>query len=415
MDVVHPRCAGIDISKRDAKVCVRIAGEGRSKPLTQVRTFGAMTKDVLELRDWLLGQQITCVVMEATGDYWKQFYFLLEDAGFELLLTNARQVRTMPGRKSDVSDAQWLADLGAHGLVHGSFVPPPPIRQLRDLTRLRTHLRREQARDKQRLEKVLEDAGIKLAAVATDITGVSARAMLAGLGQGWSPQALAGLAQKQLRSKISQLTDALEGRFTAHHQFLVTMLLDRIDRTENDITTIDEHIDELMGPFQHAKQLLSTIPGVSSDTAEIIIAETGADMAIFPDAKHLVSWSGCAPGMHESAGKKKSSATRPGNTYLKGALGIAALAASRMSTTYLSALYRRVASRRGPMKAYVAVENSILTAVWFMLTTDKPYQDLGADYFMRRKPQQTIDHAIQRIKNLGYNVTLTPSPAAVAG
>lgn len=410
--MVHPRCAGIDISKRDAKVCVRIAGRG--KPSVEVRTFGSMTKDVLALRDWLVERRVTCVLMEATGDYWKQFYFLLEDAGFELLLANARQVRNMPGRKSDVSDAQWLAELGAHGLARGSFVPPEPIRRLRDLTRLRTHLRREQARDKQRLEKVLEDAGVKLAAVASDVTGVSARAMLAGLGQGLAPEALADLAQKRLRSRIPELTDALEGRFTAHHGFMVDMLLGRIDRTGEDIARLDSEIDGLMGPHQRAKRLLATIPGVSGETAEIIVAETGGDMSVFPTAKHLVSWSGCAPGMHESAGRKKSVTTRPGNAYLKGALGITALTAARNHNTYLSVLHRRIASRRGPMKAFVAVENSILTAIWFMLTTDQPYQELGPDYYIRRKPRQAIDAAVQRIKDLGYNVTLTPLSPTVA-
>jgi len=413
MEVIHPRCAGIDISKRDAKVCVRIAGP--RKPAVEVRTFGAMTKDVLALRDWLTGQEVTCVVMEATGAYWKQFYFLLEDAGFELLLTNAHQVRNMPGRKSDVSDAQWLAELGAHGLVRGSLVPPEPIRQLRDLTRLRTHLRREQARDKQRLEKVLEDAGIKLAAVATDVTGVSSRRMLDGLAHQIPADQLADMAYGALRRKIPELTAALDGRFNTHHNFMVTMLLDRIDRTEADIADINTKIDELMGPWQRAQQLLTTIPSVSDDTAQVIIAETGADMSMFPTAKHLVSWSGCAPGMCESAGKKKSTTTRPGNTYLKGALGIVALAISRNNNTYLSALYRRIASRRGPMKALVAVENSILTAVWYMLTTDQPYQELGPDYYTRRKPRQTINNAIQHIRDLGYDVTLTPLAPTVAG
>jgi transposase len=353
--------------------------------------------------------------MEATGDYWRTFYYVLEDAGFELLLTNARQVRNMPGRKSDVSDCQWLADLGAHGLVRGSFVPPEPIRQLRDLTRLRTHLRREQARDKQRLEKVLEDAGIKLGAVATDITGVSARLMLAGLARGLPPDALADLARRGLRSKIPELTEALNGRFTAHHGFMVSMLLDRIDRVGKDIALVEERIDALMGPHRRAMELLATIPGVSDDVAEIVVAETGGNMAVFPTAKHLVSWAGCAPGMHESAGKKKSSATRPGDPYLKGALGIAALSAAKNHNTYLSALYRRVASRRGPMKALVAVENSILTAIWWMLTTDQPYQELGADYYQRRKPKQAIDSAIQRIRDLGYDVAITPLSPAVAG
>jgi len=413
MEVLHSRCAGIDISKRDAKVCVRVAGPRR--PTVEVRTYGSMTKTVLTLRDWLVDQRVTCVVMEATGAYWKQFYFLLEDAGFELVLANPGQVKNMPGRKSDVSDAQWLAELGAHGLVRGSFVPPEPIRALRDLTRLRTHLGREQARDKQRLEKVLEDAGIKLGAVASDLTGSSARDMIDGLARGVDPEALAGLARGRMRSKIPELAEALEGRFTSHHEFMTGMLLDRIDRADRDIAEIDARIEELMGPHQHVKELLRTIPGVSDQIAEIIIAETGADMSQFPTAKHLVAWAGCAPGMHESAGKKKSSRSRPGNVFLQGALGVVALSAARTTTTYLSTFYRRVAARRGPMRAYVAVANSVLTAIWYMLTQDQTYHDLGPDYYSRRKPTQTIDKAIQRIKQLGYEVTLTPVPAIVAG
>jgi transposase len=415
MEVTHPRCAGIDISKRDAKVCVRIAGEGRAKASVTVETYGSMTKDVLRLRDCLVGERVTCVVMEATGDYWKQFYYLLEDAGFEVILANARQVRGMPGRKSDVSDCQWLAELGAHGLVRASFVPPEPIRQLRDLTRLRTHLRAEQARDKQRLEKVLEDAGIKLAAVATNLTGVSARAMLAQLGQGTSPEGLADLARGTLRNKIPALTDALDGRFSGHHRFLVDMHLDRITHTDNDIRAIDEQIDALLESHQHTKELLVTIPGVSWDTIDIIIAETGGDMSVFPTAKHLVSWAGCAPGMNESAGRHKPARTRPGDPYLKGAIGMAALQAMRAKTTYLSALYHRIASRRGPMVALVAVEASILTSIWHMLTNNEPYLELGADYYQQRKPKQAIDNAIQRIRHLGFDVTLTPLSPAVAG
>jgi len=414
MEIMHPRCAGIDISKRDAKVAVRIAQPGDA-PIMEVRTFGAMTQDVLGLKDWLVDQRVTCVVMEATGSYWKQFFFLLEDENFELLLVNARHVRNLPGRKSDVLDCQWLADLGAHGLVRASFVPPEPVRQLRDLTRLRTHLRREQAREKQRLEKVLEDAGIKLAAVVSDITGVSARLMLKGLVQGLDTDSLAELARSGLRAKIPVLRQALNGRFNDHHRYLVLMLVERIDRTESDIISIENQIDSLMGPFRDTKQLLLTIPGVSNDTAEIIIAETGGDMSVFPTAQHLVSWAGCAPGSNESAGKKKSTTTRPGNTYLKGAVGIVALQAARRNTTYLSALYRRISPRRGPVKALVAVENSVLTAIWHMLTNNEPYEDLGPDYYQKLDPEKAVNNMVKRLRNLGYEATLTPLTPAIAG
>jgi transposase len=356
--------------QKDAKVCVRVAGAGRRKTSEVVTTWGSTTRQVLALRDHLIEQRVTCAVMEATGDYWKPFYYLLEDAGFEVLLVTARHVKNLPGRKSDVSDAVWLAQLGAHGLVRGSFVPPEPIRQLRDLTRTRTALTRERAREVQRLEKLLEDAGIKLSAVASDIMGVSGRAMLQALVDGHrDPGVLADLAKRRLRTKIPALTEALTGRFTDHHAFLVGLHLDLIDRHTAAIEEISGRIEVVMEPFGAFRDLICTIPGVGPVAAEVIVAEIGDDMTRFPTAGHLASWAGTAPGKNESAGKTKSTATRPGNPYLQGALGAAAMAAAQNPMTYLGARYRRIATRRGPQKANVAVQRSILTAIWHMGTT----------------------------------------------
>ena len=411
MDVVHPRCAGIDISKKDAKVGVRIQGSGGNRTVSTVTTWGSMTNQILALREHLLGEQVTCVVMEATGDYWRPFYYLLED-DLQVMLVNARDVRNVPGRKTDVSDAAWLADLGAHGLVRASFVPPEPIRQLRDLTRTRTVITRERSREIQRLEKLLEDAGVKLSSVASDITGVSGRLMLHALIAGRrDPAGLAELAKGRMRSKIPALTEALTGHFTAHHAFLAQLFLDRIDAHTADIDTLSARIETLMDPFLPARELLESIPGFSQRVAEVFIAETGADMSVFPTAAHLASWAGTSPGSHESAGRSKSTKTRPGNRYLKGALGIAALAASRSKNTYFSAKYRRIATRRGPMKAIVAVEHAMLIAAWNMLTNGDFYRDPGADYFTQRQPTKSKARAIAQLEALGYHVDLQPLPA----
>ena len=334
MDVVHARCAGVDVSKRDAKVCVRIAGAGpRGGAQETVTTWRSMTNQILALRDHLLEQRVTCVVMEATGDYWKPFYYLLEDASLEVLLVNARHVKNLPGRKTDVSDAAWLAQLGAHGLVRGSFVPPEPIRRLRDLTRTRTGLTRARAQEIQRLEKLLEDAGIKLSSVATDLTGVSSRAMLEALiGGQRDPAVLADLAKRRLRSKIDDLAEALTGRFSEHHAFLVRLHLDLIDSHTRAIEELTGRIEVVIEPFRAVRELIVTIPGVSTGVADVIIAETGADMTRFPSADHLASWAGTCPGSNESAGRIKSTKTRPANPYLKGALGVAALSAVRAAT-----------------------------------------------------------------------------------
>jgi transposase len=408
MDVLYQRCAGLDVSKRDAKACVRITGDG-GRTRQEITTWTAMTNDVKRLADYLLGQEVGLVVIEATGDYWRQFYFLLEDKGLNVQLVHAKEARNLPGRKTDVSDAAWLAQLGAHGLLHGCLVPPENIRQLRDLTRTRTAITDERSREVQRLEKMLEDSGIKLSSIATDITGVSGRAMLQSLIDGQhDPAVLADLAKKGMRRKIPALTEALTGRFNAHHAFMARLFLDRIDAHSKDIAALDARIEELMRPFSAARELLATIPGVSDRTAEVIIAETGADMSVFPTDGHLASWAGTAPGANESAGRVKSTKTRPGNRYLKRALGTAAMAAARSQTTYLGAKYRRIKSRRGPMKALVAVEHSILISIWHMLTTGEIYVDPGPDYYTRRQPLRSKERALQQLESLGYQVTLEP-------
>jgi len=413
MDLLHPRCAGLDVSKRDAKVCVRVASGTRAAARSTVTTWGSVTNQVLALREHLIAEQVTLVVMEATGDYWKPFYYLLEDAPFKVELVNARHVKNIPGRKTDVSDAAWLAQLGAHGLVRGSFVPPEPIRQLRDLTRTRTTMVRERAKEIQRLEKLLEDAGIKLSSVASDISGVSGRLMLDALIAGQrDPGALADLAKRRLRSKIPALTEALTGRFTEHHAFLARVHLDLIDQRSHAIAELTTRIEVVIEPFRGARDLIVSIPGISVLVADVIIAETGADMSRFPTAGHLASWAGTCPGSNESAGRVKSTKTRPGNPYLKGALGIAAMSAARSHDTYLAAKYRRIAARRGPVKAIVAVEHAMLIAIWNMIANGAFYDDLGGDYYTRLNPQKAKQRALNQLRQMGYDVTLNPLTAA---
>jgi transposase len=408
MDVMHPRCAGLDISKKDVKVCVRVAGAGRRKTVETVTTWGSMTNQILALREHLISEQVTGVVMEATGDYWKPFYYLLEDIqGVEVMLVNAHDAKNLPGRKTDVCDAAWLSQLGAHGLLRASFVPPEPIRELRDLTRTRTAITRERGREVQRLEKLLEDAGIKLSSVATDIMGVSGRAMLQAMIDGQrDPVVLADLAKRRLRNKTPELVEALTGRFRDHHAFLARMHLDLIDQHTRVITELTHRIEMVIEPFRGFRELICSIPGISTLIADVITAETGADMTRFPSAGHLASWAGVCPGHHESAGRIKSTKTRPGNHHLKGALGTAALAAGRSKDTYLGARYRRLSARIGKSKAIVATEHTILTAIWNMANTGAFYDDLGADYYTRLRPDQTKRRAIHQLQTMGYTVTL---------
>jgi len=325
----------------------------------------------------------------------------------EVMLVNARHVKNLPGRKTDVADATWLAQLGAHGLVRGSFVAPEPVRQLRDLTRTRTAVTRECTREIQRLEKLLEDAGIKLSSVAADLTGVSSRAMLEALIAGQSdPAAMAELAQKRMRVKIPQLTEALYGRFTGHHAFLTRMHLDLIDQHTAAIEQLTDRIEVVIEPFRSFRDLICTIPGIGGYTADIVVAETGADMTRFPTAQHLASWAGTTPGNNESAGKVKSRRTRPGNPYLQGALGTAAMSISHTHDTYLAAKYRRIATRRGPLKANVAVQRALLVAIWNIATTNTDYHDPGGDYFTRLNLQKARNNAVRQLEAMGYQVTL---------
>jgi transposase len=417
MDVLHPRCAGLDVSKTDAKVCVRVQGAGRRGAqrgaVETVTTWGATTGRILGLREHLVAERVTCVVMEATSDYWKPFYYLLEDLpGVEVMLVNAKHAKGLRGRKTDVSDAAWLAQLGAHGLIRASFVPPQPIRELRDLTRARVMISRDRAREIQRLEKLLEDAGIKLTSVATDLMGVSARAMLDALIAGErDPRVLADLAKGRLRSKIPELGPALVGRFTDHHAFLARTHLRLIDQHTAAIDELTGRIEVVIEPFRGFRDLICSIPGISTLVADVITAETGADMSRFPTPGHLASWTGVCPGLNESAGKAKAGTTRPGNRYLKGALGTAALsiARSRSRTSYLGARYRRVAARRGNARALVAVEHKILITIWHMAQTGVLYEDPGPDFYTRLHPGRAKNRAVRELQALGYTVTLAPA------
>jgi transposase len=371
-----------------------------------------MSNEILALRAHLIAEEVTCVVMESTGDYWKPFYYLLEDA-VNVMLVNPRDARNRPGRKTDVSDAAWLADLGAHGLLRASLVPPPPIRRLRDLTRARTDLNRNRVRQIHRLEKILQDAGIKLSSVATDIMGQSSRAMLEALIEGKTdPAAMADLAKRRMRSKIPALTEALTGRFTPHHGSLIRMHLDLIDSYTAVLNDLDTKIADALSPsLTAARELLCSIPGWSTTVAEVFLAETGGDMTVFPTAGHLASWAGVCPGANESAGRVKSTKTRDGNRNLKGALGIAALSVTRSRDTYFAAKYRRISARRGPMKALVAVERAMIIAAHGMLTNGDFYRDPGANYFTARRPGPIKANAIRQLQALGYTVTLQPLTA----
>lgn len=403
------RCAGIDIGKADVKVCVRRPGKRRGSRSSEVRTFSTMTRSLCQLRDWLLSEGVTVVGMESTGDYWRPVYYLLEDA-LECQLLNPAHLKKVPGRKSDVSDAAWIAQLVEHGLVRPSFVPPPPIRELRDLTRYRTTLVHERTREVQRMHMVLEDAGIKLDVVISDITGKSARSMIAALTAGErDPNRLADLALGVMRKKTPALVDALTGRFNpAHHGVLCGLMLDRIDTIDASIERLNEQIAAKIEPFRHQIKLLDTIPGIDQRLAQVIIAETGGDMTRFATPADLSSWAGMCPGNNESAGKHFSGRTRPGNPWLRGGLGQAAAAAARTHNTYLAEKYRRIARRRGKKRALVAVGRTILEASWQVLTRDTAYADLGPDHFTYRikDKQHHAERLVDQLRKLGYPVVL---------
>ena len=392
--------------KKDLKACVRAPSpKGKRSRRQEIRTFATTTNALLALRDWLVAEQVTLVVLEATGDYWRGAFYLLED-DLNVILVNAAHAKGLPGRKTDVCDAAWLCQMGECGLLRASFVPPEPIRHLRDLTRYRTTLTAERTREAQRLEKELEDAGIKLSGVATDILGRSGRQMLDALIAGeQDARVLADMAKGRMRPKIPQLVEALTGNFGAHHGFLCRLHLERIDQLSTTIEELSTRIEEQMRPFSPQLDQLQTIPGVGRAVAEVIVAETGGDMSRFPSPGHLASWAGVCPGHHESAGKRKSGKTRHGDRWLTGALGIAALAATRTrDSTYLAAQYRRLAPRIGKQKALVALQHSILAAVWHMLTDDVDYQDLGGDYFAHLDPERAMRRIVRQANALGYTV-----------
>ncbi|ROQ50452.1 transposase [Rathayibacter sp. PhB152] len=412
VDVVHERAAGMDISKTDAKVCVRVPSLRQGFFTKTVTTYGATTNEVLRLRADLEVAGVTVVVMEATGDYWKPFFFVLAET-LNVELVNAKQARNIPGRKTDVSDATWLAELAAHGLLRASFVPPEPVRELRDLTRARTNLTEERTREFSRMEKGLEASGIKLSSVVSTLATVSSRRILDALVAGErDPRVLAGLAHVSMVKKSAQLVEALTGRFNDHHAFMVRLHLGRIDHIESTIAEIDARIEDIIGPFRIARELLATIPGISEATAIKILAEIGTDMSAFPTSGHLASWAGVCPGQNESAGRVKSTATRPGNRHLKAALGIAALSVSRSKTTYLAVKYRRIRSRTGALKAVVALEHTLLVIIWNMLKNGVAYEELGPDHYAQKNPARTRNKALNQLKSLGYDVQLTPRAAA---
>ncbi len=410
MQTMIARACGLDVHKAQLTACVRLLVDGVVSEVIQ--TFGTTTSDLLALRDWLAAHGVTHVAMESTGVYWKCVYYMLEDE-FELLLVNATHIKHVPGRKTDTIDAQWIAQLLACGLLRGSLVPPKPIRELRDLTRYRKALIYERGRAVNRLHKVLEDAGVKLACVATDVMGVSGRAMMRELIEGHADaDALAELAKGKLRKKLPELRKALVGRFRTHHAFMLERMLAHIDVLEDDIAALSARIEEQISPFAAKVQLLCTIPGVQQRTAEVIIAETGGDMSAFPSAKHLASWAGVCPGQRESAGKRKSSKTRKGSPWLRATLIESARGAARTKESYLSERYRQLARRRGDKKAIIAIAHEILTATYHMLSTGELYRETGPAPLREHAAERARNRAIKQLERLGHKVILEPLPQA---
>ena len=410
MDVVYTRCCGIDIHKKIAVACV-IVSQTKGPPRKEIRTFGTMTDDLLALADWLAAEGVTHVAMESTGVYWKAPFNLLEGQ-FEVLLANAQHIKTVPGRKTDVKDAEWIADLLRHGLLRASFVPDRPQRELRELTRYRTALVRERASEANRLQKTLEGANIKLGDVATNVLGRSAREMLEGLVAGSAePATLAQFARGRIREKIPQLERALAGYFAAHQRFMVAQQLAHIDDLDDAIQHVSAEVAQRLAPFEPILERLDGIPGVGRRTAEILLAEIGTNMSRFPSAGHLASWAGMCPGHHESAGKQHDGKTRNGNPWLRSALIEAAAAAGKTKDTYLAAQYRRLLRRRGRNKAAVAVGHSLLVIIWHLLQHECPYVDLGSTYFDDRDRVATERRLVHRLEQLGYSVNLQHSAA----
>jgi transposase len=412
METIHSRCAGLDVHKKTVVACVITPGS-KGTWHKEIRTFTTMTRQLLEPSDWLLTHGCTHVAMESTGEYWKPIFNILE-GNFEVMLVNAQHIKAVPGRKTDVKDAQWIAELLQHGLLRPSFIPPKPQRELRDLTRHRTSFIRERVNLVNRIQKVLEGANIKLASVASDVMGVSGRAMLKAIVAGETdPRVMAGLAQGRLCNKRDQLIEALEGRVQPHQRFILSELLCQLDQLEQTIARFDEEVLKYRQPFEDVIELLDTIPGVGRQTAEMIVSEIGADMSRFPSAAHLAAWAGLAPGNYESAGKRLSGKTRKGNQTLRAGLMQSAHVASR-SRTYLAAQYRRIAPRRGKKRATMAVAHSILVIAYHVIGKREPYRELGAQYFDQQRPEATAKRLVKRLETLGYEVSVQSKNASAA-
>jgi transposase len=411
MQVLYARCAGLDIHQKTVSVCASIC-EPDGKKHRQIRVFGTFTSELMALAEWLRNQGVTHLAMEATGVYWRPVWAVLEGQ-FEQLLINPQHFKAVPGRKTDVKDCEWIADLLQHGLLKGSFVPPSPIQDLRDLTRYRVELRQSQNRVANRIQKMMEQANLKLSSVASNALGVSGRHMLEAVIKGQdSPEQLAQLARGKLKNKIPQLVQALEGRVRPHHRFLLAEFLEQWDWFENRIVRLEEEIDRQILPFEQALRLWQTMPGVDHITACCLVAEIGVNMNQFPTAQQLASWAAICPGNHESAGKRKSGKTRDGNKWLRRTLCQAAWAVSRKKSCYLSSQFKRIASRRGPKRALVAVAHSMLAIGYHMLKTGQGYYELGGNYLDQINKDQLQRHFIKRLQKLGFKVTLEPLPEA---
>ena len=408
MQVLYPRCAGLDVHKDTVVARIRCVSD---PPHDEVRSYPTTTSALLELNDWLTDHGVTHVAMEATGIYWKPIWHLLE-GHFELVLANAQHIKNVPGRKTDVNDAAWIADLLAHGLIRASFVPPTPIQELRDLTRTRKQLVREISQHSLRIQKTLEDANLKLGSVLSDVLGSSGRAILHALLDGETdPDKLADLAQGTARKKRAELVEALHGRIRPHHQALLRIHLNLVDALRQALADVDARVGKTLAPIQSCARLLTTLPGVSDLTAQVLVAEIGVDMARFPTAGHLISWAGLCPKNDESAGKRRSTRLRKGAPWLKTTLVTAAWAAVKVKNTYLQAQFLRLKPRRGAKKAIVAVAASMLTAAYHMLKNGLEYHDLGADHFSRRDRSKVILRLVKRLHDLGCNVQVNPQAA----
>lgn len=404
MELLHGRCAGLDVHKESVVACVRIQGQGVEH---EVRTFGTTTESLLELADWLRGRGVTHAVMESTGPYWTPVWHVLDDGELTLVLANAEHVRNVPGRKTDVKDAVWLADLLAHGLVQASFVPPTEIRELRDLTRTRRQLVRQRVQHVQRIQKTLEDANIKLDSVISDIVGMSGRAILVAMVSGQSdPAKFAALASERIKATPQALQRALHGRMRDHHRTLVRLHLAQVDATNAGIADLDKEIERALEPFRSQVEQLTSIPGIGEQVARTVVAEMGVNMKQFPSAAHLVSWAGLCPGLKESAGKRMSTRIRKGAPWLKPVLVQAAWSAIRQKDGYYRALFLRLRSRRGPKKAIVAVAASMLTAIFHILTDGTFYEDLGPNHFNRINRAKASLRLVRRLHDLGFDVRL---------